>query len=475
MSVKSAFADMRWNFAFIFLAECLSSSRSVVLRLRLSELDLSYLSFPLFRSVFVKTKSSLAVLIAVGSIFAGCKPRSFNSGVQSSGDSSFAQQFEVTRFAVCKDSKGKEAGGFDFVWRLKRSSGESVTPYILGFAGSLESTTGQKFEFRSVTTIDEPRYRTPELKPSESFPVMSYIGYSLQYPEAELKSGWGYQRVNGTDYKFNDITGATLTIPKSKDAGAFANRYFIITSEGKTFEFNCQSVSDVVRERMKTYLVADGSHGFKGDRGPVVSATPKPLNAPTASANPAASNLDLRPAGRPASYDAQFRHERIYNCGASGAVDVIWRKANSNGAALAAKEQYILGFAAKLSDYQTKKELAFSSVSVDSAPAFSTGEVPSPSSYLSPMFVFDEGELKSKLSWHSPIPGLSAGRVAAAGGTLWVPYDGSGNGVSVAIALGPVVRGPAHQVIADCTPAHPKVREWITGCVGRQSVASCVR
>lgn len=420
-------------------------------------------------------KSSLSFLIVSGAVFVGCKPRTFNSGMQSAGDTAFAQQFEVTRFTVCKDAKGKEAGGFDFVWRMKRSNGESVTPYILGFAGSLESTNGQKFEFRSVSTIDEPRYRTPELKPSESFPVMSYIGYSLQYPQDELKSGWGFQRINGADYKFNDVTGATLAIPKSKDAGAFANRYFVITSEGKTLEFNCQPVSDIVRERMKSYLVADGSHGFKGDRGPVSSAANKPGAAPTPASNSSSTPLDLRPVGRPASYDAQFRHERIYSCGTSGAVDVIWRKANSNGTALAANEQYILGFAAKISDVQTKKEVAFSSVSVDSAPAFYAGNAPAPSSYLNPMFVFDEAELKSKMSFHGPIPGLQAGRVAAAGGTLWVPYDGSGNSVSIAVALGAAVRGPAHQVIADCTPAHSKVREWMTGCVGRESVASCVR
>ncbi|NBW80943.1 hypothetical protein EBR21_04235, partial [bacterium] len=266
MHVKRGFVLSVLNFAFIFLAALAQHSRFAPLRTRVFGHALSHPSFSLFRSVFVKMKSSLCILIAAGAVFAGCKARTFNSGFQSAQDTSFAQQFEVTRFSVCKDSKGKDAGGFDFVWRIKRSNGESVIPYILGFAGSLESTSGQKFEFRSVSTIDEPRYRTPQLKPSESFPFESYIAYSLQYPEDELKSGWGYQRINGSDYKFNDITGATLAIPKSKDAGVFATRYFIITSDGKNFEFNCQPVSDVVRERMKTYLLSDGSHGFKGDR-----------------------------------------------------------------------------------------------------------------------------------------------------------------------------------------------------------------
>lgn len=413
-----------------------------------------------------------AVVFGLGA----CKPRTFNAGVQSMEDSAFVQQFEMTRFTTCKDSKGNEAGGFNFVWRVKRANGETVVPYILGFSGSAQSKDGQTFEFRSVSTIDEPRYLLPDVKPEGSFPVPSYWALSLQYPQNELKNGWGFQKINGKDTPMTDITGALLLIPRYSNGDGFASRYFIVTNDRKTLEFNCQPVSDAVRERIKTYLVSDGSHGFKGDRGPVVSTSAKPVPSPTAvQPTPNVGNFDLRPVGRPASYDTQFRHERIYNCGANGAIDVIWRKATSAGVALATKEQYILGFSGQLSDPQSKKSIAFSSVSVDSAPAFSAGEAPAPVSYLSPMFVFTESEIKDKWSFHSPIPGLVAGRSFAAGGTLWIPFDGSGNSVSIAIATGVATRGPAYQVIADCTPTQPKIPQLITGCIGRETVGSCVR
>lgn len=425
----------------------------------------------------MRLKAQSSFFIAAALLAVGCKPRTFNAVLQSTEQSSFAQQFEVTRFATCRDSKGKDFGGLDFVWRIKKSNGESVTPYILGFAGSVMSLDGQKFEFRSVSTIDEPRYIPPTLKAGESYPVESYIGYSLQYPDSETKSGWGFQKINGKDVKITDVTGGVFMIPKSKEAGAFAGRYFVVTNERKTLEFNCQPVSDVVRERMKTYLVSDGSHGFKGNRGQVVGGSTQPATQPTAAANPtpSTSTFDLRPPNRPASYDVQFSHERIYDCGANGAIDVIWRKAESTGAAVPAKDQYILGLAGKINDPQSKKSVAFSSVSIDSAPAFSAGQPPSPVSFLMPMFEFSDSELKSNLSYHSSIPGLEGGRRTAVGGTLWMPYDGSGNSVSIAIATGSSVRGAAFQVISDCTALHPRINELITRCVGRGSGASCPR
>lgn len=428
--------------------------------------------------VFFITGAALAACLSV----AGCKPRSFNAGVQSSEDAAFTKQFEVTRFATCKDSKGQESGGFDLVWRISKSTGEAVTPYVLGFAGSAESKDGQKFEFRSVSTIDEPRYIPPELKPDGSFPVMSYTVYSLQYPDSELKSGWGYQRLNGQNVKMTDVTGGTFIVPKSQDAGAFATRYFFRSNEGKTLEFNCQAVSDAVRQRLRTYLTPDGSHGYKGDRGIVVNAkapsSPTPAggkspSAPTPAAG--ATTLDLRPQGRPASYDAQFRHERIYNCGANGAIEVIWRKATSAGAVISPKEQYVLGLAGRLVDSETKKEVTFSSVSMDSGPAFQAGSQPSPASYLSPSFEFTADEVKSKMSFHSAIPGLPAGQAFASGGTLWVPYDGSGNSVSIAVSLGSSLRAPAFQVIADCTPLTNSIPQLLTSCVGRKSAGQCNR
>ncbi|MBM3382747.1 MAG: hypothetical protein FJY29_09940 [Betaproteobacteria bacterium] len=411
----------------------------------------------------------LHLLASAALVLVSCKPRTFNAATQSSDADDYSKQFEITRFTACKNSKGQESGGLDFVWRVKKSSGEGVSPYILGFAGAAETVDGKKVEFRSMTTIDEPRYRTPKLTNSASFPVESYFAASLQYPADEVKSGWGYLRVNGKNTTFSDIFGGTFVIPKSASAGAFANRYFIVTGEGATLEFNCQPMSDVTRDRMRTYLVKDGSHGFTGGRGPVISSgsaeTPTPVATPTRSAA-----FDLRPPGRPASYDVQFRHERIYDCSENGAVDVIWRQASSDGKAIALKSQYILGLAAHIKD-ANQGEVKFSSVSMDGAPAFSAGSAPSPVSYRSPMFFFDDAEVKSKLSYHSPIPGLT-GRTVAAGGTLWVPFDGSGNGISVAVALGSTVRGSAFQVIADCSPKNEKIGNWLTSCVGRESVGS---
>ncbi len=418
---------------------------------------------------------SAGTVVAFAMLFSACKPRSFNT-VQTTEDSGFAKQFEVTRFANCTDSKGKESGGFDLVWRIYKSSGETVIPYVLGFAGSAESIDGQKIDFRSVTTIDEPRYIVPSVKPDGSFPIAAYAAYSLQYPDSELKSGWGYQQLNGQNTKTIDATGATFLIPQSKDSAAFATRYFIRTAEGKSLEFKCQPVSDAVRARMRTYLRSDGSHGYQGDRGPVSISKQAPVNrlSPTPVATSSAT-LDLRPQGRPAGYDVQFRHERIYNCGQFGAVDVIWRKASSAGAPLSPKEQYVLGVAAKIKDAQTMQEIAFSSVSMDSAPAFHAGNEPSPVSYLRPSFEFTESEVKGKLSYHSPVTGLLGGRTYASGGTLWIPDNGSGNVVSVALALGNSLRGPAAQVTADCIATNDRISSWLTSCVGRESASTCRR
>jgi hypothetical protein len=405
------------------------------------------------------------LIVFAGLLALACKPRSFNAGIQSSGDAAFAQQFEVTRFSKCYDSKGKEAGGFDFVWRLRKSNGEKVTPYILGFSGSALNLAGKKVEFRSVSTDDAVRYRVPEAL-LETFPYGNYRGFSLDFPDSEVKSGLGYQTIG------NNAVGAALLIPMNKDAGSFARRYFVFLTDGQYFEFNCDPITDIVRERVKTFQRPDGAHGFKGDRGPVVGSAAKPTPSPV-SANTGFS--DLRPVGRPAAYDVQFRHERIYDCGAAGAVDVIWRKAESNGSALAANKQYILGFAASLNDPQEQKSIAFSSVSVDSAPAFYAGSAPNPESYLSPAFEFTADEIKSKLSYHSPVQGLAAGLAHAVGGTLWIPYAGGSGVVSVAISTESTSRGSAFQVIADCTAKRGNIPTLITSCIGRQSAADCPR
>ncbi|MEY2986571.1 MAG: hypothetical protein RJB13_92 [Pseudomonadota bacterium] len=414
-------------------------------------------------------KTNTATFVALTLVVIACKPRTFNSAtVQSLNPADFQKQFESTKFSECVDAQGKSAGSMNFVWRVKKSDGQTVIPYILGFSGNLISVSGQKIEFRSVSTIDEPRYRTPTLRNGESFPVPQYFAASLQFPSDELNAGWGYFRVNGADQKIDEVYGGTLVIPKYADGPKFERRYFIVGSDGQSHEFNCAPISADVKARMKTYLVNDGSHGFRGGRGTVVVGEgSSKTDTDDSTLN---SGLDLRPEKRTPSYDVQFRHERIYECGKNGAIDVIWRRAESNGQALPAQSQYILGLAAQLSDEESRS-IRFSSVTIDSAPAFSAGSEPSPKSYLRPMFEFDASEVQQGLAYHSIIPGLE-GRSLASGGTLWIPYDGSGTSVSVAIALGRTVRGSAFQVIADCTPKSQSINRMLTSCVGRASVDS---
>lgn len=410
--------------------------------------------------------NTLASFIVVAVLIA-CKPRTFNSATpQSLNAADFQKQFETTQFSECFDSNGKKTGSLNFVWRTHRANGEAVVPYILGFSGQVFSRAGDRVEFRSVSTIDEPRYRTPQLGDGGSFPVPQYFAASLQYPADELAAGWGYLRVNGVDQKIEDVFGGTLVLPKYDGDKAFSTRHFLVTADSKTHEFNCAALTDAVRSRMKTYLVSDGSHGFTGERGVRVAdaVDSRPVLDPT----PAAGALDLRPVRRPASYDVQFRHERIYDCDGTGGIDVIWRQAESNGKALPPQSQYILGLAGALKDDEGR-ELRFSSVTIDSAPAFSAGREPSPKSYLRPMFEFDSTEVQQGLAFHGSVPGLQ-GRTLAVGGTLWIPYDGSGSSVSAAISLGSTLRSSAYQVIADCTPKNPHINRLLTSCVGRSSV-----
>ncbi len=414
-------------------------------------------------------KTNTAILVALSLVAIACKPRTFNSAaVQSLNPSDFQKQFETTKFAECFDAQGKSSGSMHFVWRVKKSDGQAVVPYILGFSGSLTSVGGQKVDFRSVSTIDEPRYRTPTLGSGEVFPVPQYFAASLQFPQDELNAGWGYLRVNGTNQKIEDVFGGTLVLPKHAEGSKFASRYFIVAADGRSHEFNCSPMTDAVKERMKTYLVKDGSHGFRGERGAIVNQNePNPSDKDDSTGT---ASIDLRPKSRPPSYDVQFRHERIYDCGTSGAVDVIWRQAESNGKALPAQSQYILGLAAQLSDDENRS-VQFSSVTIDSAPVFFAGTEPSPKGYLRPMFEFDANEVRQGLSYHSKVPGL-VNRTIASGGTLWIPYDGSGTSVSAAIALGATLRGSAYQVIADCAPKSQNINRMLTSCVGRASVDS---
>ena len=110
-------------------------------------------------------------------------------------------------------------------------------------------------------------------------------------------------------------------------------------------------------------------------------------------------------------------------------------------------------------------------MTIDSAPVFFAGTEPSPKGYLRPMFEFDANEVRQGLSYHSKVPGL-VNRTIASGGTLWIPYDGSGTSVSAAIALGATLRGSAYQVIADCAPKSQNINRMLTYCVGRASVDS---
>ena len=418
--------------------------------------------------------------------------------MRSMSSEEFADQFEATEFAKCIDSEGRSTGTLNFIWQISKSNGDAIVPYIVGFSGSLRSLQGTLVEFQSLTTAKETRYTVPPVHNSINFPLGSYAGFSLQFPYDEQDGSWAFIKINEQRVRPVDITGAQLLVPKFVIGGEYSTRYYLKIEGGLFHEFSCQAISDKVRSRLTTYMRKDGQHKFDGDRGSrakffLPPQQLKPLNSentlnqkspaasellevmnkptelttqpPTPEATPASYVRDFRPIGRPAAYDAQYKHTRIFECGRNGALDAIWRIKDENDSELAPGKIFITGFAGELRDTVGENAFYFSSVALEASPAFYSGQMPSNGSYYFPSIEFKEEHFKNNISVHSKIPGLKPGQNVAAG-TIYLPRNGSGRSISVSLALGNSLRSMPYQATADCNPLHPRVKNWLRYCLG---------
>lgn len=195
-----------------------------------------------------------------------CKQRMFNSNAQTQAltQQQFDQQFEVTRLTSCQSG-----GELHLVWRIRKSDGSPVVPYVLGFGGSGSTVDGKDVRFRILTALDSPRPLMPT-DSSSHFNYGNYSGYELQIPDDEAAARWGYLTVAGVDVKFPDIDVGSLLLPTKADSSAAARTYYLVTSVRQTFKFDCAPLDSLGLARLKTFAVRDGSHGFRGDRGQVV-------------------------------------------------------------------------------------------------------------------------------------------------------------------------------------------------------------
>lgn len=446
--------------------------------------------------------SMISMIFVLASSF-GCRSTSApekgeRRSMRSMSTEEFADQFEATEFAKCIDSEGRSTGSLNFIWHISKSNGDAIVPYIVGFNGSLRSLQGTLVEFQSLTTSKEERYTAPPVHNPINFPLGSYAGFSLQFPYDEQDGSWAFIRINDQRIRLVDITGAQLLVPKFVIGGEYSTRYYLKLEGGLFHEFSCQAISDKVRSRLSTYMRKDGQHKYDGDRGSRAKffrppQQLKPLNSvntlnqksPTASellevmnkptelpikpqtpeVTPASSVRDFRPIGRPAAYDIQYKHTRIFECGRNGALDAIWRIKNEKGAELAPGKIFITGFAGELQDTFGENAFYFSSVALEASPAFYSGQMPSNGSYYFPSIEFKEEQFKNNISVHSKLPGLKPGQNAAAG-TIYLPRNGSGRSISVSLALGNSLRSMPYQATADCNPLHPRVKNWLRYCVG---------
>jgi hypothetical protein len=407
--------------------------------------------------------------------------------------------FEATELSRCVDSKGNPTGSLNIVWQLGHYKRKPVLPYVVGFSGSLLSLQGTKIEFQSVMAAAEDRFSIPPVHNPLLFPLGSYAAFTLLFPFDEQDSGLAYLKINDEHVRPADVSGAQLLIPKFAIGGEYSTRFYMKVEGGLYHEFSCQAVTRLARERLSTFNRKDGQHRFLGDRGvnvsfQIVKPMPPPapvkvaveskkttspmslaraeaaaeimdaMTQPTPEPTPEPTIVDLRPVGRPVDYEKTFKHTRLFNCGKNGALDAIWKVRNDAGKEIPKQEMFISGFAAEIKDASSKNAFYFNSVSIVPAPAFYTGQMPNTDGYLFPAIEFNAEQVKQNLSIHSRIPGLKANEWAPKG-TVYLPRDGSGKGVSVALALGDVVNAPSFQATADCTPATPRVKEILKHCL----------
>lgn len=231
-----------------------------------------------FRKRFSKL-NQCALLAALILSSLSCKPRNFNSdsSAQALTQQQFDSQFEVTRLTSCKAPNGDAGGELRVIWRLRNSAGQSVTPYILGFAGEAVSSKNNKIKFQIMTSIDAPRPIPPADAP-QPFPFEIYRGYELQIPADEAAARWGYLDVDGRPVQFQSIDAGVLLLPVHGNASAAGRMFYFARYDGTSYAFNCDPLDAMANSRLATFAIRDGSHGFKGDRGVVVkSASTAPV------------------------------------------------------------------------------------------------------------------------------------------------------------------------------------------------------
>jgi hypothetical protein len=452
---------------------------------------------------FLSKKSILALLLT--QILACQSTTPPEPGEQPSHSQSLRQkeifeQFEATEFSKCIDSDGRNTGSLNFIWRVKNTQGQSISPFIVGFSGTLRSLQGNLFHFQTLTSVEDSNFGLPPVNNPQKFPIGSYAAYSLLFPYDEQDAGWAFVKLNSQKITPSDVTGAQLLLPKFVIGGEYSTRYYL-RLEGKQFhEFSCQAMSDKVRARLSTFMRKDGSAAFESSRGSrtdlvVFAPAPAPTAAPAVAANstptaklaasaapmlvptatpipavPAEPVRDFRPVARPSDYDSQFKHVRIYECGKNGAIDAIWRLKNARGDNLEQGKAFITGFAGELKDNRTGNAFYFSSIQLEPAPAFYSGQMPAQGTYYFPSIEFRDEQIKKSISVHSRVPGLNPGKFAAAA-TVYLPRNSTGNTVSVSLSLGSSLRGTPYQATAECLPVNSRVSHWLKNCMAAEAPA----
>ncbi|MEY2988347.1 MAG: hypothetical protein RJB13_1868 [Pseudomonadota bacterium] len=409
-------------------------------------------------------------------------------------------QFEATELSRCIDSNGEKGGTINIIWKTRESEKDISAPFITGFSGNLFSLNGKKVEFQSLTASQLTNFTIPPVTNRKLFPYGSYSGFTLHFPFDEQANGWAFLKLDGQHIKPTAVTGAELLIPKYVIGGQYSTRFYLRIDGGSFHEFSCQPISNELRQRLGTFQKRGGEHSNKISRGrkvalnvpePKPSSQMPPLHKVDKVGKSAAANellevilepkesdrtakseirnsVDLRPIGRPKSYDSTYQHVRIYECGEFGSIDAIWSVRTNDGRVLNKESRFITGFAADIKDMQKKSAFYFSTVEIDSEPAFYSGTMPSGGSYYFPTLKFSADSLEKNESAHSKIMVLKKGeRVAAA--TIYLPRSGLGEQVSVSLALGKSLRGTPYQATVNCRAASPKLKYWFKNCLGKNS------
>jgi len=414
----------------------------------------------------------------------------------------YTEQFEATEFSKCIDSDGRNTGALNLIWRVRKTLGQTISPFVVGFSGNLRSLQGTLIEFQSINTSEDERFTVPPVNKPNRFPLGSYSAYSLLFPYDEQDAGWAFVKLNSQKVVPSDVTGAQLFIPKFVIGGEYSTRYYLRIEGGAFHEFSCQAINDKVRERLNTFMRKDGSAAFDASRGsraklflPLtqnqklyatktapqrIAASTEILSAmasqksesipdPSTTSNPTPPARDFRPVARPAEYDTQYKHVRMFECGKNGALDSIWRVKDERGNVLNDGQAFISGFAGEIKDSTTVNAFYFSSVQLDPAPAFYSGQMPTQGSYYFPTIEFREEQIKKNVSLHSRLPGLKPGQFVAAG-TVYVPRTSAVNTISVSLSVGKSLRGTPYQATVECVATSPKVRQWMKYCLATETL-----